>query len=149
MTITFDADDLAYFDEVHGRRSEALCPKPLQVVFRDGDAARPNDCHANAVRWAAQTPDAIPVHGWLIEAQDAFQLHIVAHSVVADERGQLIDVTPMPIASPRFIPHRGTGDAFFRLLPRCNRVSWPVIDTLTFMTVDLDDETHGPAGVQS
>src|SRR5690606_13243473 len=96
MTITFDADDVAYFDEVHGRRSEALCPKPLQVVFRDGEAARPNDCHANAVRWAAQTPDAIPVHGWLIEAQDAFQLHIVAHSVVADEHGRLIDVTPMP-----------------------------------------------------
>lgn len=35
MTITFDADDVAYFDEIHGRRSEALCPKPLQVVFRD------------------------------------------------------------------------------------------------------------------
>ncbi|WOB79900.1 hypothetical protein [Brevundimonas nasdae] len=147
MTITFGADDVAYFDEVHGRRFEALSPKRLEVEFRDGEAARPNDCHANAVRWAAQTPDAIPVHGWLIEAHDEFQLHIVAHSVVSDERGRLIDVTPMPIASPRFIPHHGTGDAFFGLLPRCNRVSWPVIDTLA-LRVDRDDETNGLAGVQ-
>ena len=117
-------------------------------MFRDGEAARPNDCHANAVRWAAQTPDAIPVHGWLIEAQDAFQLHIVAHSVVADEHGRLIDVTPMPTASPRFILHRGTGEAFFRLLPHCNRVSWPVIDTLA-LTIDLDDGTSGPTDVPS
>ncbi|WP_395943297.1 hypothetical protein [Brevundimonas sp.] len=148
MTITFDADDVAYFDEVYGRRFEAISPKRLEVEFRDGEAARPNDCHANAVRWAAQTPDAIPVYGWLIEGQDAFQLRIVAHSVIANGRGQLIDVTPMPIPSPRFIPHCGTGDAFFSLLPRCNTVSWPVIDTLTFMTVDFDDGTHGPAGVQ-
>lgn len=147
MTIIFDADDVAYFDEVYGRRGTASRLEHREIEYRDETRSRSHDCHANAVRWASEVPGVVPVHGWLIEAEDDWQLRIVAHTVVADEAGRLIDVTPLTILSLRFLVHQGSTADFFRRLPRCNQVSWPVPDSMSMMSGGLDNGAADPFGI--
>jgi len=145
MTVTFDADDVVYFDEVHGRRATAYVLERRQIEYRDGSRPRENDCHANAVRWAAEAPGLVPIHGWLIETESQWQVTLVAHTVVSDEAGRLIDVTPMAIPVRRFLVDRGSAADFFRRLPRCNTVSWPVLNWTEAMTGGGAEETaDGP-----
>lgn len=103
-----------------------MAPERRRVVFRNGAEPQMNACHANAVQWASETADVAPVLGWLIESGSDDRLQFVAHSVVRDASGLLIDITPMEPVGLRFIPHEGTAEAFFGRLPHCNQITWPI-----------------------
>lgn len=145
MTVTFDADDVVYFNEIHGRRKTAYSLERREYEYRDGNRPRENDCHANAIRCAAEAPGMVPVHGWLIETEDQWQVILVAHSVVSDEAGRLIDVTPMAFPASRFLVHHGKAADFFRRLPRCNQVLWPVLNMTGAISGSLDDTADNPS----
>lgn len=145
MTVTFDAGDVVYFDEVHQRRATACLLERVEVEYRDGRRPRENDCHANAVRWAAENLGLVPVHGWLIEAEDPCQIRLLAHTVVSDEAGRFIDVTPMSNPVRRFLAHHGSSADFFRRLPHCSQVAWPVLDLTLTMSASAAGGLGGPS----
>lgn len=147
MTFAFDDEDARYFNEVLGRREQAVHPEVREVVFRSGQSPAPNDCHANAARWASETPGMTPVHGWLIQAQDPWRLHLVAHSLVQDRDGALIEITPLNGSTGGFLRHEGAADAFFQRLPHCNVVSWPVVDLSSGSVVEGADRPFETFGI--
>lgn len=120
-----------YFDALFARRDDAQRPELRVVTFRDGSRPRPNDCHANAARWASEDEDMVPLHGWLIEADHGYALGLAPHSLLRNASGTLIDITPMGSSTPRFLPHEGPAEAFFALLPRFNQISWPLAPDMT------------------
>ena len=80
-----------------------------------GDFVPGEICHENAKRWIDAHPDHSIVRGWIIVTD--FLLD--AHSVIADDQGALIDVTPR-VSQQRlpFIRHPGTEDEFWRMPPQ-------------------------------
>ena len=125
MTIWITEPEVAYFNALLGRRGSARIVERQDVTFRNGDRPACHNCHGNAARWAAETPDVVPIHGWLIEADDGHDLRLVAHSLLEDAEGAWFDITPLEPFQPPFLVHDGSAEAFFALLPRFNVVPWP------------------------
>jgi|JI7StandDraft_1071085.scaffolds.fasta_scaffold00935_18 hypothetical protein len=120
------AAEAAYFDALWRRRGEAKRIVYREVTFVNGDRPARHDCHANAARWAAQTPDVVPVHGWLIEAGDEHAFRLAAHSLLEHCATGLFDITPLDPFQPAFLRHEGSAENFFALLPRFNTQLWPL-----------------------
>ncbi|MFT4956304.1 MAG: hypothetical protein ACI8U3_002709 [Brevundimonas sp.] len=144
MTILLTEQDVTYFDALKRRRSEAQSPGRPVVVFRDGTSPRRNDCHSNAARWASEDHHTVPVHGWLIEADDGYHLRLAAHSLLKDKKGGLLDITPMDPFSPLFLAHDGPAETFFALLPRFNTITWPPSETMAQLPAADPDASRGP-----
>lgn len=125
MTIWITGPEAVYFDALWRRRGSARVVEQREVTFRNGGRPIRHDCHGNAARWAAETPDVVPIHGWLIEADDGRHLRLVAHSLLEHTDTDRFDITPLEPFRPPFLLHEGSAEAFFDLLPRFNVVSWP------------------------
>lgn len=133
MTNFLTEQDIAYFEALWLCRTHAVRPVRRTVVFRDGTAPRPSDCHANAARWASEDSETVPVHGWLVECDDGYHLRLAAHSLVRDQEGTFIEITPTGPYDLPFLVHSGTAEDFFALLPRSNSIAWPVHQGVTEM----------------
>jgi hypothetical protein len=98
-------------EEHHASLSAKLVP--LRVVqFKGGRQPQPNACHGNVEQWAKQNPQHRPVRGWLITSGFVFD----RHSLLADERGELFDITPIQQPyRPPFLTHPGNEDEFMAL----------------------------------
>lgn len=84
-------------------------------------------CHDNVNTWLRSTPRHSAVRGWVfykecvIPTEGSFSVgcEFTAHSVVRDEKGVLIDITPVPDeklrSSMRFILHPGNEDVFWKM----------------------------------
>jgi hypothetical protein len=71
-----------------------------EVQFKDGTRPQPNACHLNVEQWIKENPQHRPVRGWLVTS--GFLLD--RHSVVAGERGEFFDITPVSVTHrPPFI----------------------------------------------
>ena len=126
MTVSITPPEETYFKALWGRRDGAKVVAHREVVFRAGDRPSPHDCHGNVARFAAETPDVVPIHGWLIEADDGHHLRLVAHSLLKHVERGWFDITPLEPFRPPFLVHDGSAEAFFALLPRFNVVTWPL-----------------------
>ena len=126
VTVSITPTEEAYFNSLWGRRGVARFVERREVTFRNGDRPAPCDCHGNAARWAAETPDVVPIHGWLIEADDGHHLRLVAHSLLKHVEAGWFDITPLEPYRPPFLMHEGSAETFFALLPRFNVVTWPL-----------------------
>lgn len=69
---------------------------PRQAVAVGDWSPLRNCCHENAESFAEKDSSYIPIHGWLIlDATAAIGfVRFVAHSVVQDANGNLLDITP-------------------------------------------------------
>lgn len=82
-----------------------------------------NQCHYNVDRWVSEHPGTRAVRGWLVfdfEKTSMGLVHVVRftpHSVVEDEDGRLVDITPSG-ASRRypFLRHTGSDEEFEQLV---------------------------------
>lgn len=80
---------------------------PFRAVEINGQAAPQRNCHENARLWSENNPGWVVVDGWLcLEGGPLSPFTIfVAHSVVRDPTGQVVDVTPLIAQEPRpFLP---------------------------------------------
>jgi len=99
--------------------------EPFEVSIEDW-RPEPGKCHDNVdVFVRSSRPQYRPVRGWLVSEQGAGVYWLAAHSVVCDQYGNLLDITP-PISDParlgmRFLRHLGTQEQFLSLLPRNNQ----------------------------
>jgi hypothetical protein len=83
-----------------------------EVRFTNG-VPEPNACHVNVEQWIKENPQHRPVRGWLITSGFVFD----RHSLIADERGELFDITPIQQPyRPPFLVHPGN-EAEFMALP--------------------------------
>jgi hypothetical protein len=94
---------------------------PFEPLFPD---AKPHECHRNVHAFVASNDGYRAVGGWLFfDYRNAFLLGIVptirftAHSLVQDENGLMLDITPSQ-ASQRypFIEHPFGHDDFVQLV---------------------------------
>lgn len=92
----------------------------LRIQFRqvqhDGWEPKLNDCHENVDYWTARRSDCKAVRGWLFWPPDASgRWRFMAHSVV-EERGELVDITPIDSYTRRddllFLTHLGSDEEF-------------------------------------
>jgi len=86
-----------YAAELYDRRGEGVIA-PRQVIVTGDFQPQPNQCHDNAVLLAQYDGRYTAAHGWLYFdlVAPARYKRFAAHSVVENEHGQLIDVTPAP-----------------------------------------------------
>lgn len=102
-------DTAGYAADLWARRTEGV-KVPYRRVQIGSSVPQPNQCHGNAQIWVANNPKHRHVRGWLF-----FDLmrRFAAHSVVEDEDGQLIDITPtLAIDVYPFIRHVGDDQIF-------------------------------------
>jgi hypothetical protein len=74
------------------------------------------ECHANVDNWALRNPTSKAVRGWMY-----FNLlgMFTAHSIVEDENGVLLDITPSRAAQRYpFIRHPGSESEFVELVEK-------------------------------
>ena len=110
---------------LYARVSEAI---PLRMVeARIGECKpEPQRCHANAVTWAEYNPGFKAVHGWLCADYRVLgKVAFIAHSVVEDQAGELLDITPVhPVIRWRYPflrDERPTAD-YLRMIKENGRV---------------------------
>lgn len=100
-------DELAaYAAELYGRMHQAKHVPFIKVTVA-GAPAKKNNCHENANIWIEENPSFSCVRGWLCLDGGSLSHNVLflAHSVVADESGELYDVTPGESREPRpFLP---------------------------------------------
>lgn len=77
------------------------------------------NCHDNVDRWVRQKPGIVAVRGWVTVGTDGYsQTFLTHHSVVRDEDGDLLDITPLEDEAIRstmhFVQHIGADEVFFR-----------------------------------
>jgi hypothetical protein len=95
----------------------ALTAEPVRRVADKLDAWTPvlGECHQNVSRWVESHPGHMAVRGWLDVSFLALPpvKRFTAHSVVADESGDLFDVT-LGSSDPGcdFVPHPGYDEDF-------------------------------------
>jgi hypothetical protein len=96
-------DDLAA--DLYKRRHKAVSV-PFQALTAPGWKPIPNDCHANVDRLCDLGLGYQPVRGWLIyDLTIRRRCRFIAHSVVRDLSGNLIDVTAGRLGQQRFLLH--------------------------------------------
>jgi hypothetical protein len=87
--------------ELWSRRDEGVRIQRQSCVLKTGTLV-PQSCHSNVQAWIAENPNHKSIRGWLIIDCQAGALFIgeqpyidfLAHSVVEDVGGGLIDITP-------------------------------------------------------
>jgi len=69
---------------------------PFLDVLINGEMAKKKDCHRNAMCFSEENKSFRLVHGWLIiDPRPKFNsIKFIAHSVVMNTDGNLIDITP-------------------------------------------------------
>lgn len=75
-----------------------------EVIELDGWQPLQHQCHANTMILETYGQGFSAVHGWLYLDYDgkADFVRFVAHSVVMNQQGQLIDVTPLAVETAQF-----------------------------------------------
>ncbi|MGJ4907090.1 hypothetical protein [Bradyrhizobium sp. HKCCYLS2033] len=89
-----------------------------RVTFSDGSEPEANRCEQNVAQWTLEHPEYRKVHGWLAIG-DPPQLQ--KHWMVQDEKGQLLNITPLNPLFPMFA-HPGALAEFSELLEIINLV---------------------------
>ena len=106
-------DDLAA--ELYEKRHQAVCV-PFQELAAPGWKPVPNDCHANVDRLCDLALGYQTVRGWLIyDLTLVRRYRFIAHSIVRDASGDLIDVTPGRAGPQTFLIHEDQ-DEFYMVL---------------------------------
>jgi hypothetical protein len=118
------ADD-AYFSGLCKRLHVGADPVEHFEVSLGNWRPEPAQCHENVNAWVRNRPQYRTVRGWLVSEQGPGLYWLTAHSVVCDQQGKLLDITP-PIRDTarletRFLRHLGTEEQFSALLPRNNQ----------------------------
>ena len=77
-------------------------------AWPDDWTPEPQACHANADRWVAMRTGWTVARGWVLEYGEPGEgAAYVAHSVVADPAGRLLEVTLRDAVLRRFLAHLG------------------------------------------
>jgi hypothetical protein len=91
-----------YLSRLLRRWAEATIVPRVSVAM-EGWAPELNECHANVAKWVEYHAAHKKVHGWLIMDLRATALigkppiiDLLAHSVIENENGDLLDITPVP-----------------------------------------------------
>jgi hypothetical protein len=99
---------------VIARRTQAKVVRRIAVTL-GGWTPDPKHCHGNVARWVATNPDHVAVPGWQIIDAPSLGLpyvDVIAHSVVEDGNGDLVDITPvaplLTLLQIPFLRHWGT-----------------------------------------
>ena len=80
--------------DLYKRRALAVSV-PFRSISAPGWEPMPNDCHANVNRLCDLALGYKPIRGWLVyDLTDLRLCRFIAHSVVRDSSGNLMDVTP-------------------------------------------------------
>jgi hypothetical protein len=96
------------FTELRRRALSAKLVPFREVHFTSGEP-QPNACHVNVEQWVKENPQHRPVRGWLVTSGVVFD----RHSLIADERGELFDITPIALPHrPPFLRYEGSEDEF-------------------------------------
>ena len=84
-----------YARRLYVRRTEAVFSRRARVSFGRWIPIE-HECHANVAQWCAFQPNHRPVRGWLYFDYDNLlpYVHFNAHSVIQNEAGELVDITP-------------------------------------------------------
>ena len=90
----FDTQEIGR--RLYARRKEGVVTKIASVEIGDWKPSE-HECHGNVTTWCERNPQHKPVRGWLFFDFDDYFPHVrfVAHSVIEDENGNLIDITPV------------------------------------------------------
>ena len=85
-----------YAAELYARRAEGVVA-PRQVITVGAWNPQPNLCHDNALSLAERDETYTAVHGWLYFDLGGVMpfVRFAAHSVVQNQRNELIDITPL------------------------------------------------------
>lgn len=86
---------------LYARRGEAVITKFAKAQIGDW---KPNEheCHGNVTTWCEHHGKHKPVRGWLFFDYEDILPHVrfTAHSVIEDESGDLVDITPSRASQP-------------------------------------------------
>jgi hypothetical protein len=94
-------------------------------AWPDDWAPEPQACHANADRWVAKHVGWAVARGWVLQYSVPGEgAGYVAHSVVADPAGRLLDVTLRDDVSRRFLAHLGDLAVFMQ---RVTEGRWTIV----------------------
>jgi hypothetical protein len=91
--------------------TQAVLPM-RHVAFADGSSPQPHHCEPDVLRWTSENPGYRPIHGWL--ANGPAGLLLQKHWFIRDQKGQLINITPLDPPTPIF-EHPGPLAEFVRL----------------------------------
>ena len=119
-----------YFRCLHARLDEAIKVSFRAVRFANWKPEL-NKCHDNVDYWIKHHAGAGPVRGWVFWPPDGEgRCTFMAHSIV-DERGELVDITPIDRNTPReslfFLAHPGTEEEFQAMKVVCAEALYPPI----------------------
>jgi hypothetical protein len=108
-----------YEESICQRLEQAVRVPHHKVLFADGSEPFQSACHENVDRWVKENPGFTPVWGWVTYVDYWVSVGLTAHAIVRDQRGQLIDITPLgnerERAGMRFVPHTGTREEFMSM----------------------------------
>ena len=137
-----DENELA--NRLYRRRSEAFHVNQI-LLSKDEPPALRGQCHDNVNGYVARHPNCKRVRGWLI-GNHVFFVYFNAHSIVENEDGHLIDITPSQ-PSCLFLPHPGSDEEFASIIAVTPRIlyelpseEWPDLSELNLNTEDPLDE---------
>ena len=90
----------SYAEFLYKNLSRAIIP-PFKSVTIYGKTPKVRECHINAQNFVAENPDYSIVYGWLCrDASNPYQFLFLAHSLVKDRDGNLLEITPMQTFEP-------------------------------------------------
>jgi hypothetical protein len=89
----------------------ARLPESRYVPHEPFEGAEPGACHENAHAYVKANPSSSVCPGWLISGNEENGYTACHHAVVRLQNGDLIDVTPLPVAM-RFLTHNGGNEDF-------------------------------------
>ena len=103
---------------LYARREEGVITNFAKVKIGDWRPTE-HECHRNVTTWCEHQTDHKPVRGWLLFDFDNFLpfVRFTAHSVIEDENGDLVDITPTRGSQPYpFICAEEDEEAFASLI---------------------------------
>jgi hypothetical protein len=89
------------------------------VTFADGSSPQAHRCEPDVLRWTSENSSSQPVHGWL--ANGTAGLLLQKHWFIRDQKGQLVNITPLDPPTPVF-EHPGSVAEFRGLLEEIHLV---------------------------
>lgn len=92
-----------YASQLYTRVGEGIVVPRVRIQL-DEWKPQPRLCHQNVFTWIEKVPGQKAVHGWLYFDFGGYLpiVRFTAHSVVEDQKGELLDITP--ILTPREYP---------------------------------------------
>jgi hypothetical protein len=117
-----EVDLTALAQSLYERRHEAVMVS-FEVRTMASGSSYHHNCHNNVDRWVQEHPKHTAVRGWFVNdinepTNGWFPFcYFIAHSVVKDSTGQLIDITPNRASQPYpFIQHDGPETEFIAIV---------------------------------